>query len=476
MARHRESASQHSAGKGGRGAAAPALTFLGAAGTVTGSKFLVDGSGGRLMVDCGLYQGERRWRALNWEAPPVDPATVDAVALTHAHLDHCGYLPALVRGGFAGPAHATAGTAALAGVILRDSAHLQEEEAEGARRGGWSKHDPPLPLYTVADAERAVAAIRPVGETGSVEAGGAKVTFVRAGHILGSSSVLVEEDGASVLFSGDLGRDDHPVLFPRARPPAAHTVVVESTYGDRSHPEVDPEHRLMAEAIRRTIRRGGSVVIPAFAVDRTEIVLLAIADLAERDAIPDVPVWVDSPMALAALGIYRDPAHVDEVRPEALARLRRLSGLRSAHTAEESMRLNNPGTPCIIVSASGMASGGRVVHHLRYLLPQARNTVLLTGYQAIGTRGRDLQAGAREVKIAGRYVPVRAEVVTLDDFSVHADAGELLAWLGEMPRPPEVVHVVHGEPAAARALADGIRDRFDCPVSVARYGERVLLD
>lgn len=464
---------------------APALTFLGAAGTVTGSKFLLDGEGTRLMVDCGLYQGERRWRALNWEAPPVDPASIDAVALTHAHLDHCGYLPALVRAGFAGPVHATAGTAALAAVILRDSAHLQEEEAEGARRGGWSKHDPPLPLYTVADADVAVASIHPVGRdpvvrlaapAGEPATAGASVTFVPAGHILGSSSVLVGMGDASVLFSGDLGRPDHPVLLPRARPPAARTVVVESTYGDRAHPEVDPDHRVMADAIRRTIRRGGSVVVPAFAVDRTEIVLLAIADLAESGAIPDVPVWVDSPMALAALEIYRDPAHAAEVRPEALARMQRLSGLRTAHSAEESMRLNTPGTPCIIVSASGMATGGRVVHHLRHLLPQARNTVLLTGYQAIGTRGRDLQEGVRELKMAGRYVPVRAEVVTLDDFSVHADADELLAWIGEMPRPPESVHVVHGEPTAARALADGIRDRFDCAVSVPRYGERVLLD
>ena len=458
---------------------APALTFLGAAGTVTGSKFLVEGEGARLMVDCGLYQGERRWRSLNWEAPPVDPASVDAVALTHAHLDHCGYLPALVRGGFAGPVHATAGTAALAGVILRDSAHLQEEEAEGARRGGWSRHDPPLPLYTVADADEAVAALRPVGDDAAVRVGGAAgatVTFVPAGHILGSSSVLVEIDGASVHFSGDLGRPDHPVLLPRARPPAARTVVVESTYGDRAHPEIDRGHRVMADAIRRTVRRGGSVVVPAFAVDRTEIVLLAIADLVESGAIPDVPVWVDSPMALAALDIYRDPANAGEVRPDALERLRRLSGLRTAHSAEESIRLNTPGTPCIIVSASGMATGGRVVHHLRHLLPQARNTVLLTGYQAVGTRGRDLQEGARELKMAGRYVPVRAEVVTLDDFSVHADADELLAWIGEMPHPPESVHVVHGEPGAARALADGIRERFDCAVSVPRLGERVLLD
>jgi metallo-beta-lactamase family protein len=477
---------------------APALTFYGAAGTVTGSKFLLDGARTRLLVDCGLYQGEKRWRARNWEDLPVPPDTIDAVALTHAHLDHCGYLPALVRGGFAGPALTTAGTAALAAVILRDSARLQEEEAEGARRGGWSRHDPPLPLYDVADAERAIAALqplRPAGAAGAADPGaaaptaapdaesvrvgpgpGAELTFVRAGHILGSSSVLVEIDGSSVLFSGDLGRPDHPVLLPRARPPAARTVVIESTYGDRAHPEVDLEHHVMADAIRRTIGRGGTVVIPAFAVDRTEIVLLAIADLIERHAIPDVPVWVDSPMALAALDIYRDPAHAAELRPDALERLRRLHGLRTAHTAEESIRLNTPGTPCIIVSASGMATGGRVIHHLRHLLPQARNSVLLTGYQAVGTRGRDLQEGAREVKITGHYVPVRAEIVTLDDFSVHADADELLAWLGEQPETPEAVHVVHGEPAAAQALADGIRREFDCAVSVPRYGERVLLD
>ena len=463
---------------------APALTFLGAAGTVTGSKFLIDGPA-TLMVDCGLYQGERRWRALNWEAPPVRPDTIDAVALTHAHLDHCGYLPALVRAGYAGPVLATPGTAALAAVILRDSAHLQEEEAEWARQGGWSRHDPPLPLYTSADAELAIGALRPIpsrtpftvtAPTSTGASGPARVTFVPAGHILGSSSVLVEAGESSVLFSGDLGRPDHPVLVSRPRPPAARTVVIESTYGDRVHPEVDPAHTVMADAIRRTIRRGGSVVIPAFAVDRTEIVLLALADLVESGSIPEVPVWVDSPMALAALEIYRDPAHADEVRPDALDALKRLDGLREARSAEESMRLNNPGSPCIIVSASGMATGGRVVHHLESLLPQARNTVLLTGYQAVGTRGRDLQDGARELKMRGRYVRVRAEVVSLEDFSVHADADELVDWVGELPSIPDTIHVVHGEPEAAHALADRMRAHFDCAVTVARHGERVLLD
>jgi metallo-beta-lactamase family protein len=463
----------------------PALTFLGGVGTVTGSKFLVE-SGTRLMVDCGLYQGERTWRRLNWEAPPVRPDSLDAVALTHAHLDHCGYLPALVRGGFTGPVHATSGTAALAGIILRDSAHLLEEEAEGARRGGWSRHDPPRPLYTAADAERAIELLvasdlpprRPGAPTsgGGVTVGDASIDFVRSGHILGSSSILVTIGASSVLFSGDLGRERHPLLLPRARPPAARTVVIESTYGDREHPEPDSAHMVMADAIRRTIKRGGSVVIPAFAVDRTEIVLLALADLLERDAIPDVPVWVDSPMALTTLEVYSDPEHVGELMPGSIEALQSMPQLRAAHSAEESMRLNNPGSPCIIVSASGMATGGRVVHHLASLLPQARNTVLLTGFQAVGTRGRDLQEGAHEVKIAGHYVRVRAEIISLDDFSVHADADELLGWLGELPETPETVHVVHGEPPAANALADRIRADFDCAVSVPRLGERVLLD
>ncbi|WP_347353921.1 MBL fold metallo-hydrolase [Intrasporangium sp.] len=454
----------------------PSLTFLGAAGTVTGSKFLLDRGDRRLLVDCGLYQGEREWRRRNWDALPVDPSTIGDVALTHAHLDHCGYLPALVREGFAGPVHVTPATAALAAIVLRDSAHLQEEDAENARRHGWSKHAQPRPLYTSGDAEHAIALLRPCPPGRVVELDGMTLSFRRAGHILGSSCVHVGGDGWSVLFSGDLGRGSHPILRDREPPPAARTVVIESTYGDRSHPAVDPDHPVLADAIRRTIGRGGSVVIPAFAVDRTEIVLLALADLIARGLVPDVPVWVDSPMALATLAVYHDPAHADEVDPAALDAVASIPQLHAARTAEESIRLNNPGQPCIIVSASGMATGGRVIHHLAHLLPQARNTVLLTGYQAVGTRGRDLAEGAREVKMAGRYVRVRAEVVQLEDFSVHADADELVGWLAELPEPPETVHVVHGEAAASRALADRIRGELDCAVSVPRYLERVLLD
>lgn len=453
------------------------LSFLGAAGTVTGSKFLLDDGRSRLMVDCGLYQGDRRWRRLNWEPPRWAADSLDDVVVSHAHLDHCGYLPALVRNGYAGPVWATTGTAELAAIVLRDSAHLQEEDALHAAAGGWSRHDPPLPLYTVADAERAIERFRPQPYDVPVTlSSGGSVTLGRAGHILGSATVLAEVGGASILFSGDLGRPRHPLLRPRATPPPARTVVLESTYGDRAHPRADGEHAVLAAAVRRTIGRGGSVVIPAFAVDRTELVLLALARLRSAGAIPDVPVYVDSPMALRALDVYHRADAADELTGTGLDELGSVLDLRPARGAEESKALNNPGRACIIVSASGMATGGRVVHHLRTLLPHAQNSVVLTGYQAVGTRGRDLLEGAREVKIMGQYVRVRAEVVADEEFSVHADADELLAWLQEMPTPPQTVYLVHGEPDASAALARRVREALDCAVVVPRLGERVLAD
>ncbi len=451
------------------------LTFLGGTGTVTGSRFLLDGDGGRHLVDCGLYQGERAWRRRNWLPfePPAD--TVDHVVLTHAHLDHCGYLPALVRQGFTGPVTCTPGTAALTAIVLRDSAHLQEEDAAAAREQGFSRHDPPLALYDAADAERAITLLRPHPYGEEVALGPhASVSLTRAGHILGSASALVDLGGARVLFSGDLGRLEHPVLLSREDPPAAATVVVESTYGDRAHPAPAGEpHAVLADAVRRTIARGGSVVIPAFAVDRTELVLHALARLLRADAIPAVPVFVDSPMALASLAVYRQAEMRGELRADVGADLVDLPGLHAARTVEESMRLNQPRTPSIIVSASGMATGGRVVHHLRHLLPDRRNTVVLTGYQAVGTRGRALQDGARQLKMHGRYVPVRAEVVVDEEFSVHADADELVQWLERLPEPPETVYVVHGEPAASHALATRLRDETGWCVVVPEVGEKV---
>ncbi|WP_278234741.1 MBL fold metallo-hydrolase [Isoptericola sp. AK164] len=458
------------------GTASVALTFLGGAGTVTGSRFLLESDDRRLLVDCGLYQGERRWRRRNWDAFPVPPETIDDVVLTHCHLDHCGFLPVLVRDGYAGSIRMTEGTAALTAIVLRDSANLQERDADLARRGGWSRHDPPLPLYTVEDAERAIERFETVPFDVDVDLGGeSSLRLVRAGHVLGSASVLARVGSARVLVSGDLGRTEHPVLRPRADPPAARTVVIESTYGDREHREPPRAHAAFADAVRRTIRRGGVVLVPAFAVDRTELVLHALSTMVREGQIPPVPVFVDSPMALAALDVYRRAGVAGELRP-GMSDLVDLPSLHAARTPEESMRLNSPRQPCIVVSASGMASGGRVVHHLRHLLPDRRNCVVLTGFQANGTRGSMLRDGAREVKMMGRYVPVNAEIVEDQEFSVHADASELVDWLRQMPEPPEAVYVVHGEERASAALAERIRDEVGCPAVVPRAGEKVLVD
>jgi len=457
--------------------AAASLTFLGGAGTVTGSRFLLEQDGTRVLVDCGLFQGLRELRRRNWEPLPLPPADVDAVVLTHAHLDHCGYLPRLVADGFPGRAHASPATCELAAVVLRDSARLQEEDARFAREQGFSKHAPPQPLYDSADAEAAVGRLTPLpfGTPTSV-AEGARVELTPGGHILGSSIVRVELDGRTVGFSGDLGRPSHPLLRAPGPPPAADVYVVESTYGDRAH--LEPTTRL-ADAVRRTVARGGVVLVPAFAVDRTEVLLMALRRLMEAGEVPRVPVFVDSPMALDTLAIYRRairdgspelrpdlPSHVDLFDPGHLV---------EARTVEESKRLNDPIGPCIIVSASGMASGGRVVHHLAGLLPDPANTVVLVGFQAVGTRGRDLLEGATQVKTHGRYVRVRAEVVDCPEFSVHADADELVAWLASAPAPPQVCFVVHGEESASATLAARIRDELDWVAVTPRSGERVLL-
>jgi metallo-beta-lactamase family protein len=456
--------------------ASSTLTFLGAAGTVTGSRFLVRAGGAQLLVDCGLYQGERDLRRRNWQPFPVNPASIDGVVLSHAHLDHCGYLPALARLGFTGPVWASPGTAALAPIVLRDSAYLQEEDAANARVGGYSKHDPPMPLYDTADAERALRLLRPVAFGDVVRiTPDVSLSLSRAGHILGSSSVLVRTAGGTVLFSGDLGRAAHPLLRSRENPPAADTVVVESTYGDRRHPAPDVRHEEFADAVRRTVARGGSVLVPAFAVDRTQIVLHEIGVMQRSGRIPQVPVFVDSPMGLAAIDVYRRADLAVELRPDARDWFDAVPAVREARTPEESMRLNRPGAPCIIVSASGMASGGRVVHHLAHMLGDRRHSVVLTGFQAIGTRGRALADGARQIKVHGRYVPVRAEIVMDDEFSVHADADDILSWLQLMPEPPSAVYVVHGERDASRTLAERVRDELDWVAVVPELGEVVRL-
>lgn len=460
--------------------ASTTLSFLGASGTVTGSKFLVttdEGGPGerRILVDAGLFQGEKRLRLMNWSDFPVPPSSISDVLVTHAHLDHCGYLPRLVRHGFTGRIWATRATAELCGIVLRDSAFLQERDADDARSHGYSRHRNPEPLYRVSDVERTLPLFREVPVDRDVDLGvGVSARWTRAGHILGSASIRLDTPGGPVLFSGDLGRATHPVLRPREVPPGAATVLVESTYGDREHPEPGAEpHRVLAEAIRRTVARGGSVLVPAFAVDRTEVVLTALADMQREGRIPPLPIFVDSPMALASLRIYQSPSAAGELRPE--ARGLRLPGLdlREVHTVEESKQLNRPHRPCLIISASGMATGGRVLHHLEHMLPDPRHTVVLTGYQAVGTRGRALADGATQLKMHGAHVAVAAEVVREDEFSVHADASDLLAWLGALRPRPRHVFCVHGEPDSALALARRITEELGIEATVPGHLDSV---
>ena len=442
------------------------LQFLGATGTVTGSRFLVRTDRATVLVDAGMFQGAKHDRLANWEPFPVDPATIDAVVVTHAHIDHSGWLPGLARDGFSGPIIATTATCELCEILLPDAAHLQEEQARFANERGFSKHHPAEPLYTSDDADAAIALLEGVDFEDPVDvADGIVARFVPAGHILGSASVhLTITDGDStttLLVSGDLGRGDHPLIPGPGVPPAAQTVLVESTYGDSIHPEESAEIEEFAGVVTRTARRGGIVLIPAFAVDRTEVLLTVLHELMTAGRIPPLPVYVDSPMALRVLDVYRsamrtaNPLECLPIRAEAPDDLFDPGGgLHECPTVEDSKSLNELTAPAIIISASGMASGGRVLHHLARLLPDHRNSVVLCGFQAAGTRGRTLADGARSVKMLGRYVPVRADVEVLRSLSVHADADGLHDWITGLPEAPATVFVVHGEPEASAALAE----------------------
>lgn len=463
-------------------AAPPLLRFLGGTGTVTGSRFLIDTPRARVLIDCGLFQGLKELRLRNWQAFPIPPAELDAVVVTHAHIDHSGYLPALVRQGFRGPVFATADTVALCRIMLPDSGRVQEDDAAYAARKRFSRHQPPRPLYTEADAEQALGHLRSVAFDAPLAiATGIRATFRPAGHILGSAHVTIEIDGdppRRVVFSGDLGRPHHPLLQPPAPPPDADVIVIESTYGDRRHDDAASLHAF-EEALSRTAARGGVAIIPSFAVDRTEVILFHLRRLIRAGELPALPVYVDSPMALAALAVYRDaiaagradvdpvPGGDDPFDPGQLHETRTLAQSKAIHGVRG---------PAVIISASGMASGGRVLHHLLHRLPNRDDTVILAGYQAEGTRGRALLNGARSIKLLGRYVPVHAEVVNVPAFSVHADRQELLDWLRRAPRPPQAVYVVHGEPTAAAALESAIVDQLGWTAVVPRYLEQVRLD
>jgi metallo-beta-lactamase family protein len=457
------------------------LTFLGAVGTVTGSKFMVESDHARVLIDCGMFQGAAELRRRNWRPLPLDAADVHAVVVTHAHLDHTGYLPRLVREGFHGPVFCTPNTARLAALVLRDSAHLLMEEAEHANAHGYSRHHPAEPLYDDKDVDRALKLFEPVPVGAETEiTTGTVLRLQHAGHILGSSwAHLTLEDGHTLAASGDLGRPVHPLLRPPDPFTGADVLLMESTYGNRHHDEEASRARF-ADALTRTFARGGTVVIPSFAVDRTEVVLHELAELRRAGRLPaSVPVYVDSPMALAALRIYQEAfdGHAPELRDEPAGVGKAAldpTPFTAARSVQESMAIQRSGMPSVIVSASGMATGGRVVHHLRRLLPDPRNTVMIVGFAAQGTRARDLVDGARALKIFGGYVPVRAEVVNVPGFSAHADAAEVVDWLRHAPAP-SATYLVHGEPEGSQALRDRITRELGWTAVVPRSGERVLV-
>jgi metallo-beta-lactamase family protein len=465
------------------------LSFWGGVGTVTGSKYLVESGGSRVLVDCGLFQGLRELRERNWEDPPFDAKSLDAVVITHAHVDHTAYLPRLVALGYGGPVYCSKGTADLLKLLLPDSARLQEEEAEYRNRKNLTRHEPALPLYTERDARRAIELIKVCPNTGEPTevAAGVRAGFHIAGHILGSSLVLLELEGAGadgggrrVLFSGDLGHYDQPIIRDPVAPPACDYMLVESTYGDRLHDAEDPKEAL-ARVIKEAAERGGPLLVPAFAVGRTQELIYHIRELEDAGRIPVLPVRSDSPMAAAATQIYqRNRDEQDEEYAALLEQKRhplRTRSMLTASTREESKRLNEEKGPRIIISASGMMTGGRVLHHARRILPDARATVLFVGYQAAGTTGRKILEGARTVRIMKEDVPVRCHVERIGGLSAHADWSEVLRWLAPLEQtPPRRVFTTHGEPEAAEAMAGHIRERFGWRVDAPHYGEHVELE
>ena len=471
------------------------IQFLGAAGTVTGSKHLINTgsdstgkSGYQVLIDCGLFQGLKEWRERNWQHTPIPASEIDAVILTHAHLDHCGWIPRLVKEGFRGPIYATPATIDLCGILLPDSGHLQEEDAAFYNKHKKSKHSPALPLYTLEEAQECLQYFRPVSsQEGKQLCPELSFRFVRAAHILGSSMVELtlqtNSQARRLLFTGDIGRVRNKNIAPgkvvHSGPTEGETadiLVMESTYGNRQHPTDDPRPELAA-LIRQTIQRGGSVIVPAFAVERTQKFLFMLKELMESGQIPQTPVFCDSPMAIKAVEIFMK--HSEEYSDET----RRLvtqygsplewSGFLFALTPEQSKRINESKYPSIIVSSSGMVTGGRIQHHLAQRLPDPRNTVIFIGFQAAGTRGFTIKSGATEVKIFGEIIPIRAQIAALEQFSDHADTPELLHWLHTFPKKPGATYLVHGDPDASAQLQATMTKELGWKVRVAQWMEKV---
>lgn len=450
------------------------LTSLGGAGTVTGSKHVVEHDWGRLLVDCGLFQGPRELRELNWQRFSVDPGSIDAVVLTHAHLDHCGYLPRLVREGFTGPILATPASIDVARLVLLDSAHLQEKDAEFAEKHGYSRHRPALPLYRVEDAERALKQFRPVDFHKSHDLGkGGSLLFRRAGHILGAATAEIKLQGKTLVFSGDLGRYDDPVMLDPESVGSADYLVIESTYGDRIHPKMDPASALK-EVIERTAHRGGTVIIPAFAIGRTQSLLYHLWALKKAGELQLVPIYVDSPMATNATELMS--AHMADHRLDPALCREAFSMATYVRDTDASKGLSANRMPKVIISASGMATGGRVLHHIKAFGSDPRNTIIFAGFQTRGTHGRAIVDGVRDVKIHGQWIEIRAEVADLTMFSAHADSNEIMRWLNSFASSPEQTFIVHGEPASSAALRDRIESELRWPCVIPRMREEFVLE
>jgi metallo-beta-lactamase family protein len=464
------------------------LTFLGAARTVTGSKHLLQVGDRRLLVDCGLFQGLKALRERNWQALPLKASGIDAVVLTHAHLDHCGFLPRLVSQGYTGRVFCTPGTAELARIVLADAARIQEEDAERANRRHYTKHSPALPLFTTKDADRAMALLQPVGYNRPMPVmPGVEVEFVNAGHLLGSAyaRVRLQSDGKTVLFGGDLGRYDRPVMPDPDPVDRTDVLLLESTYGNRVH-EADDDGSHMARIINDTVERKGKLIIPAFALGRIEEVIYWISRLEDEKRIPVLPVYVDSPMAKAVLEIYQDRLHELDTQVTGSLNHRRernilkvcafcTAQMKVIATVPESRAVQESKDPAIIVSSSGMATGGRVLHHLVHSLPDERNTVLFVGYQAVGTRGRKMLDGDQFTRIHGADVPVKARIESLDSMSAHADSNEIMRWLGHFSTPPGLTCLVHGEPEPMDALRGRIERELGWRVATPGHQERIDL-
>ena len=462
----------------------PKITFLGAARTVTGSKYLVEAEGKKLLVDCGLFEGSKELKQRNWDKLPIDPAAIDWVLLTHAHIDHTGYLPRLTRNGYHGPIYANAATHELCALLLPDSAHIQEEDAAYAAKKGYSVHKPPLPLYTVEESQATLNQFRLIPRADNFRISPQfSVRPHDAGHILGSSwlELTITENGKQtlVLFSGDVGRYDQPILKDPESPTGADFLLCESTYGDRDHPAGSVEDEL-ADIVNRTAKRGGAVVIPSFAVGRTQTLMYYLRDLEEKQRIPHLPVYVDSPMAINVTGLYmshHEDHDADFTKQETTGNHDPLNchEVHMTRTVEDSKKINDVVSPCIIISASGMITGGRIKHHLAKRLPDSRSTVLLVGYQAEGTGGRALLDGAKYLRIHNEQIPVRAQVIEIGQLSAHAGRSELLRWLSGFQAPPRQTFLVHGEPVALESLRGAIAAQYHWPVTIPDYLQTIEL-